>query len=82
MGAVAESAKTPQNRETIRERGGLKPIIKLIASTSPGEGVGLKVIIIKLIASNPLGRHGSLSTYSNSEHKLIAFTSPGGYGDL
>jgi hypothetical protein len=36
VGAVAESAKTPQNRETIRERGGLKPIIKLIASTSPG----------------------------------------------
>jgi hypothetical protein len=50
VGAVAESAKTPQNRETIRERGGLKPIIKLIASTSPGERVGPKVIIMKLIA--------------------------------
>ena len=39
VGAIAESAKTPQNRETIRERGGLKPVIKLIASTSPGIGV-------------------------------------------
>ncbi|XP_023341977.1 armadillo repeat-containing protein 4 [Eurytemora carolleeae] len=36
VGAIAESAKTPQNRENIRERGGLKPVIKLIASTSPG----------------------------------------------
>jgi hypothetical protein len=53
VGAVAESAKTPQNRETIRERGGLKPIIKLIASTSPGNKLSLTDL--QLIASTSPG---------------------------
>ena len=36
VGAIAESARTHENRELIREQGGLAPIIRLIASTSPG----------------------------------------------
>ena len=36
VGAIAESARTHENRELIREQEGLAPIIRLIASTSPG----------------------------------------------
>ena len=37
VGAIGESARTHENRELIREQEGLAPIIRLIASTSPGE---------------------------------------------
>ena len=36
VGAIGESARTHENRELIREQEGLAPIIRLIASTSPG----------------------------------------------
>ena len=35
VGAIAESARTPENRVIIRENGCLDPVIKLIAATSP-----------------------------------------------
>ena len=37
VGAIGESARTHENRELIREQEGLAPIIRLIASTSPGQ---------------------------------------------
>ena len=44
VGAIAESARTHENRELIREQEGLAPIIRLIASTSPGTSPQLQLV--------------------------------------
>ena len=45
VGAIGESARTHENRELIREQEGLAPIIRLIASTSPGQTTPLSSVL-------------------------------------
>ena len=48
VGAIAESARTHENRELIREQEGLAPIIRLIASTSPGTRIHIHEMTITI----------------------------------